>query len=83
MRSRRIGLALTLALAACGKAEQLQPAAGEALPVKPAAAREVPTADDLLSLPPEARPDRIDEPLKRSEERADDPFDLPPPGEPE
>lgn len=75
--------AAALALAACGKAEELQPAAGQALPVKPAAAREVPSANDLLAIPTQARPDRIDEPLRRSEERRDDPFDLPPPGEPE
>lgn len=79
----KLWLAVALAVAACGKAEELRPAAGEALPVKPAAAREVPTADDLLALPPQARPDRVDEPLRRSEERKDDPFDLPPPGEPE
>ena len=36
---------LALALAACGKAEELRPAAGRALPVKPAAARVAPTAE--------------------------------------
>ncbi len=72
-----------VALTACGKAEELQPAAGAALPVKPLAARETPTADDLLALRPEARPTRIDEPLRRSTVRAEDPFDLPPPGAPQ
>lgn len=72
-----------LTLGACGKAEELQPAAGAALPVKPAAARETPTADDLLALPAQARPERTDEPLRRSTTREEDPFDLPPPGEPE
>lgn len=83
--NRRLIAVLTaaLALAACGKAEELRPAAGQALPVKPAAARAAPTADALLSLPTQARPDRIDEPLRRSEERVADPFDLPPPGEPQ
>lgn len=75
--------AATFALVGCGKAEELTPAAGQALPVKPAAARELPTANDLLTPPTQARPDRIDEPLRRSEERKDDPFDLPPPGDPE
>ena len=75
--------ALLLLLAACGKAGELRPAAGQALPVKPAAARAVPRAGELLRLPAEARPDRIDEPLRRSEEREADPFDLPPPGEPQ
>ena len=72
-----------LALTACGKAEELRPAAGQALPVKPAAAREAPTADVLLALPVQARPERIDEPLRRSERREADPFDLPPPGDPQ
>ena len=76
-------LMIPLALAACGKAEELRPAAGQSLPVKPAAARAAPTADALLGLPTQARPDRIDEPLRRSEERVADPFDLPPPGEPQ
>lgn len=71
------------ALAGCGKAEELQPAVGRSLPVKPAAAATVPTANVLLSLPAQARPERVDEPLRRSEEREADPFDLPPPGNPE
>lgn len=78
-----IVMAAALGLGACGKAEELRPASGAALPVKPAAARETPTADQLLALLPQARPERIDEPLRRSEERKDDPFDLPPPGEPQ
>ena len=83
--TRRIATlgAATLALAACGKAEELRPAAGRALPVKPAAARVAPTADALLALPVQARPERIDEPLRRSERREADPFDLPPPGDPQ
>ena len=76
-------MTLALLLAGCGKAEELEPAAGQALPVKPAAARAVPTADALLAFPTQARPDRIDEPLRRSERREADPFDLPPPGEPQ
>ena len=76
-------LATLLVLGACGKAEELEPAAGDALPVRPATASVTPTADVLLALPAEARPDRIDEPLRRSREREDDPFDLPPPGEPQ
>ena len=84
--NKRLGsatLTLLLILAACGKAEELRPAAGQALPVRPAVARAAPTADTLLALPVTARPDRIDEPLRRSEERVADPFDLPPPGEPQ
>jgi len=83
---RRVSISIvaaTLALVGCGKAEELTPAAGQALPMRPAAAREQPTANDLLTPPTQARPHRIDEPLRRSEERKDDPFDLPPPGDPE
>ena len=71
-----------LALAACGKAEELRPLAGQSLPVRPAAARATPTPDQLLALPAQARPERVDEPLRRSEERQSDPFDLPPAGTP-
>jgi len=41
-------------------------------------ANRVPTPEDLLEIPPIARPERVDEPLKRSEPREDDRFDLPP-----
>jgi len=68
-----------LALAGCGRVEELKPAAGHALPVKPLLARTTPTADDLLTPPTYARPDRVDELMKRSEARKADPFDLPPP----
>jgi hypothetical protein len=37
-----------------------------------------PTTQELLTPTPVARPDRIDEPLRRSEARDDDRFDLPP-----
>ena len=74
-----IGVA-ALALAACGRREPLEPAAGESMPVAPAMARTAPTTDDLLEPTTEQRPERVDELLRRSEEREDDPFDLPPPG---
>ena len=70
-------LALT---AACGNMEPLQPAAGGSMPEKPAMAARAPTTDELLTAPPHARPARQDDGLRRSEERADDPFDLPPTG---
>jgi hypothetical protein len=71
-------LALALFAAACGKVEPLQPAAGQALPPKPAAAARAPTTDELLTPPPIARPTRTEDTLRRSEERQDDRFDLPP-----
>ncbi len=72
-------LLATVALTACGKKEDLRPAAGHSLPQKPAMAREVPTTDELLTPGPEARPERNIEQIRRSQERKDDPFDLPPP----
>ncbi|HZB68867.1 MAG TPA: hypothetical protein VE403_00730 [Sphingomicrobium sp.] len=57
----------------------LQPARGEPLPVKPLLARTTPTAEQLLTPPTNADPERIDELVKRSEPRKPDRFDLPPP----
>ena len=42
-------------------------------------ARTTPTAQDLLTMPTYAKPDRVDELIKKSESRQADPFDLPPP----
>lgn len=72
-------LLLPLALAACGKKEDLRPLPGAELPQKPATARAQPTIGDLLQPGPEARPERDGQLLKRSEPRTADPFDLPPP----
>ena len=77
MRALLSLLALAL-LAACGNMEPLQPEAGQAMPVKPALAAKAPTTDELLTPPSNARPARQDDGLRRSEEREDDPFDLPP-----
>ena len=66
------------ALAGCGRVSELKPEAGKSLPVKPLLARTTPTADELLTPPPNARPDRVDELMKRSEARKPDPFDLAP-----
>ena len=72
-------LALSIALVACGRMGDLRPPEGQPLPVKPAAAAETPDAGDLLTPPPYARPERVDELVKRSTPRAPDRFDLPPP----
>ena len=71
-------LAFALAAAACGKVEPLRPATGQSLPPKPAAAARAPTTEELLTPPPIARPTRTEDTLRRSEEREDDRFDLPP-----
>ena len=49
------------------------------MPVKPLMARTTPTAEDLLTPPAYADPERIDELIKRSQPRPVDRFDLPPP----
>jgi hypothetical protein len=81
MKLTRITLAsgALLALASCGRVVDLKPAAGQALPVKPLMARATPTPNDLLTIPTYAKPDRVDELMKRSEPRPQDPFNLPPP----
>jgi hypothetical protein len=67
-------------LAGCGNMEPLQPRTGQASPPKPAMAARAPTTEELLTPPTYARPARQDDGLRRSEERQDDPFDLPPTG---
>jgi hypothetical protein len=74
----RIAL-LTLALAACGKTAGLEPQAGKSLPQKPALASRPLNADELLNLPPQAKPNRVDELNKKGDVRTVDKFDLPPP----
>jgi hypothetical protein len=66
-------------LGGCGRVVDLQPAPGQPLPVKPLMARTTPTPQQLLAVPTYAKPDRVDELVKRSEPRAQDPFNLPPP----
>ena len=73
-----IALAALAMLAACGQKAALEPVAGNSLPPAPYGAEVQPTADELLALDPEAAPDRRVELRTRSEEREDDPFDLPP-----
>jgi hypothetical protein len=75
----RSSLILSLVLASCGREAELKPPPGKPLPVRPAMARATPTADELLTRPPEARPDQVGELIKRSIPRRSDPFDLPPP----
>ena len=71
--------ALALAAAACGSREPLVPPKGTIVP-KPAQAPAAPTTEQLMTRDDIAQPARQDDSLRRSEERADDPFDLPPAG---
>ena len=78
MRSSLAIIALALGIAACGQKSDLAPVEGAALPPAPYGAEVQPSADELLVLDPQAAPDRSVELRTRSEEREDDPFDLPP-----
>jgi hypothetical protein len=75
---KRLAILLALALGACGLREPLRPAPGQQMPPAPAMAARPMTTQELLAPPVVARPGRVDELLRRSEEREDDRFDLPP-----
>src|SRR3954468_13933848 len=64
---RLLLIAVLFGMAGCGRVADLKPAAGRALPVKPLMARKTPTPQELLALPPYAKPDRVDELVKRSQ----------------
>ena len=72
-------LLAAFALTGCGSLGPLHPPEGQSLPVKPAMAQVTPTAEDLLTRPAFAAPERIDELMKKSAPRKADRFDLPPP----
>lgn len=71
-------LAAGLALAGCGLRTELEPPPGEEMPPRPLMAQSPLTTEEMLSPPPIARPDRVDELLRRSEPLQEDRFDLPP-----
>ncbi|MEM1052345.1 MAG: hypothetical protein AAGI28_09650 [Pseudomonadota bacterium] len=71
-------LSLGTALAACGARAPLEPLASNELPATPYGESDQPDAEQLLEVPTLAAPERSVELRRRSEEREDDPFDLPP-----
>jgi hypothetical protein len=71
-------LALIVALSSCGARTGLTPPENAQLPPAPFGESEPRTADELLKQDVQAIPERSVELRKRSEIRADDPFDLPP-----
>jgi hypothetical protein len=73
-------LLLTIALGGCGSQKDLEPVAGASLPPPPYGRADPPTPVELLALDPQAAPERNVELRRESEEREDDPFDLPPEG---
>ena len=72
--------ALTVAIlvAGCGQKTDLEPVPPADLPPAPYGATARPQSEDLLQLDTLAAPERSVELRRRSEEREDDPFDLPP-----
>jgi hypothetical protein len=75
-----LALPMVLALAGCGSQRDLAPVAGQQLPPAPYGRADPPTSAELLTPGPEAVPERSVELRRQSEEREDDPFDLPPEG---
>ncbi|MGY6552726.1 MAG: hypothetical protein ACXIT4_12670 [Erythrobacter sp.] len=72
-------LVIAAALAGCGARAPLTPREGASLPVAPRGAAVQPVADELLIPDPQAAAaNRTVELRLKSEERRDDPFDLPP-----
>ncbi len=78
MRAALFVLTACAALAGCGNRAALEPRQGQSLPVAPYGREEPLEADALLEPPPQAVPERNIELRRRSEERANDAFDLPP-----
>ncbi len=72
-----LGVAV-LSLAACGVRTDLKPRQNAQLPPAPYGQTTQPNAADLLATTSQAKPGRNVELREKSEERGDDPFDLPP-----
>ena len=73
-------VALLMALAGCGQSAELTPRPGHQLPVAPYGGDDRPSPSNLLNPKPQDAPQRSVELRQRSEDRQDDPFDLPPQG---
>ncbi|OYY68911.1 MAG: hypothetical protein B7Y00_04365 [Sphingomonadales bacterium 17-56-6] len=84
MKVQRVLLIIAVAMTAtaCGKVGDLDPRTGNSMPPAAYGQRTAQTAEILSTSSVQARPDRTDELLKRSDRREDDPFDVPPGEEP-
>ena len=80
MTLQRVLLVIGMALSAtaCGLVGDLEPRSGNALPPQAYGQTTTQSAGMLTTPSAQARPGRSDELLKRSERRADDPFDVAP-----
>lgn len=75
---RRLALLGLLLLAACGKQGDLTPVPPRTAPVAPAGVTTAPTAEQMLELPPQSAPVRVDDPVSNSQPLPADRFNLPP-----
>lgn len=80
MNRRLLTILLTVAITGCGNRIDLKPNPGHALPEKPLFAPTTPSPQQLVTPYTQARPQRGDEELNRTQERRGDKFDLPPAG---
>ena len=77
---RRLAIAGLLLVAACGKQGKLEPVPPRVPPVAPVGVSVAPTAEQMLVLPPQSAPARVDDPVSNSQARPADRFNLPPTG---
>ncbi|AOR78027.1 hypothetical protein QUC32_10670 [Novosphingobium resinovorum] len=80
---KAVPVLMLLSLAACGQQSALGLKPGQTMPPAPYGRADKPSAAELLTLPTIAIPERSVELRTRSEQRQDDPFDLPPPEAPQ
>ena len=80
--NRRLTIVVPLVLlaAACAQKKDLRPVAGEPLPPAPYGSDHQLSSTELLQRKSQDAPQRSVELRTKSEERTDDPFDLPPQG---
>ncbi len=76
---KRTALIALLLLAACGKQGKLTPVPPRPAPLQAAETVKPKTAEDMLQLPTQSAPARVDDPVRNAQPRADDRFNLPPP----
>ena len=75
---RRLTLVALLLLGGCGLKGPLEAVAPTPLPMAQRGQTVAPTPAQMLVVPIQAEPQRVDDPVKKSEERPDDRFNLPP-----
>lgn len=79
---KRGALIAVLLLAACGKQGKLAPVPPRPAPLQAAETVKPKTPDDMLKLPTQSAPARVDDPVHDAQKLPDDRFNLPPPGKP-